>query len=91
MAQAIVIQYIAHAWMNVELTPEARTAYVDHVGLEVWADPAVDWNERAVERAADNIAWGLVGCETAMPRLGHLSTQHLADGFRILTGTDPLT
>lgn len=76
--------------MYATLDDAVRERFVDHVGLETWNDPMVPWDRRAVEHAADTIAWGLMDREMRMLAIGDPSREELVVGFRILTDTDPL-
>jgi hypothetical protein len=89
-SRSLVLHEFAHAWMDVTLDDTVRQQFTDHVGLEVWSDYAVPWDQRAIEHAADTIVWGLMDHEIAMWRIGNPTPDQLTTGFRILTGTDPL-
>ncbi len=89
-SRSLVLHELAHSWMDGTLEEPAPQRFMDHVGLEVWNDHAIDWDRRAVEHAADTIAWGLMDRETIMLRIGRPSADHLTTGFRMLTGVTPL-
>lgn len=85
-----ILHELAHAWMHAALDDSAEQRFIDHLGLEVWNDPLVAWDQRAGEHAAETIAWGLMDREMPMPRIGDPSPDELATNFGILTGIDPL-
>jgi hypothetical protein len=76
--------------MDATLDETDKREFTDHDGLEVWNDPMVAWKQRAIEHAADTIAWGLMDRDIPMYRIDRPSPDHLTTGFRILTGIDPL-
>lgn len=76
--------------MSTTLDEAVREEFGEHVGLETWNDPTVAWDRRAIEHAADTIAWGLMDREMRMLAIGDPTRDELVVGFRILTGTDPL-
>jgi hypothetical protein len=89
--QVLILHELAHAWMHLTLDERVEQRFRDHVGLDVWNDDSVPWEQRAVEHAADTIAWGLMDRELLLLRTtGRPSREDLAAGFRILTSTDPL-
>lgn len=91
-SRSLVLHELAHAWIDNTLDEDTKRRFSEHVGLETWNDKTVPWVERAVEHAADTIAWGLMDREILMSRLGIPSPtpDHLATGFGILAGTQPL-
>lgn len=87
--RAAVLHELAHAWMHATLDEDVERRFADHVRLEVWDDRTVAWDRRAVEHAAETISWGLMDREVRMLMIGNPDPEHLAAGFRILTGRDP--
>ena len=76
--------------MYATLDEAAQSRFVEHVGLDTWDDLTVPWHRRAIEHAADTIAWGLMDREMRVLAIGDPDRESLVVGFRILTGTDPL-
>ena len=88
--QRIVLHELAHAWAEVHLDEETRTRFMQLRSLPGWNITSDDWKVRGTEQAAEIIAWGL-GDGTATPPIsGNLEPSALADGFRLLTGSEPL-
>lgn len=87
---AVVLHEIAHAWLDTRLDAIDIERFLDHVGVEAWRDSTLPWDENGVEHAADTIAWGLMDRDIEMLRVGQPPADQLAQGFRILTGIDPL-
>ena len=87
---AVVLHEIAHAWLDAHLGVVDIERFLDHVGLDTWRDPELPWEQRGLEQAADTVAWGLMDRYIEMLRIGQPTTDELAEGFRILTGIDPL-
>jgi hypothetical protein len=88
-AQHTMLHELAHTWMARQLDGETREAYEERTALE-WADDDDPWERRALERAAEVIAWGLQ--ETPMPpRDLALNEDELAAEFWLLTGTPPMS
>lgn len=88
--QAVVLHELAHVWLT-ELDDSVRVEFTEHVGLAYWRNPTLGWADQAHEHAADAIAWGLMDRNIHMLRIDDPSPRHLSEGFRILTGTDPIT
>jgi hypothetical protein len=88
--RAVILHEFAHAWLDAQLDEVDRQRFLDHVGLDTWRDPNLPWDEKGVEHAADTIAWGLMDRDIVMLRIGQPTEEELTEGFRILTGTDPL-
>jgi hypothetical protein len=86
-AEHTMLHELAHTWMASHLDDETCDAYQERVGL-AWADEDDAWEERAIERAAEVIAWGLrEGAEP--PRGLALGERELGEEFRLLTGVPP--
>jgi hypothetical protein len=82
---------LAHPWLDGNVDEPIRNRFLDLVGLERWSDPDGPWARRGVERAANTIAFGLID-EPVILRLGFQGTCEQRDeGFRLLTGLDPIT
>ena len=87
MAEATTLHELAHTWMAQNLTEETRAAYEDLVSLS-WASPRDAWEDRAIERAAEVIAWGLLQ-RPSPPQEFAATRSELDREFRLLTGTPP--
>ncbi len=85
-----LLHELAHAWMYVTLDDDAEQRFTDHVGLEHWNNPDIAWDHRAIEHAAETIAWGLMDHDMRMLQIGYPSSEELIERFRILTDTEPL-
>jgi hypothetical protein len=86
-AQHTLLHEYAHAWMNEHLDETTRDEFLRFAGLARWNDPGDEWGERGMERAADAIAYGLLG----VPEYRATRCQQSLEGFRLLTERDPLT
>jgi hypothetical protein len=78
-----LLHELAHAWEHHTMTDTTRRAFLDHTGLQTWADPDTDWDERGTEAAAQAIAWGLLDTPVTNP---DRFTDELYL-FELLTGT----
>lgn len=88
--QRILLHELAHAWAEVELDDETRNAFLELRGLGGWNVTADEHKDRGTEQAAEIIAWGL-GESSPQPFItGETTPAALADGFRLLTGVEPL-
>ncbi len=89
--QRIVLHELAHAWAEVELDEETRNAFLELRTLGGWNVTADEHKDRGTEQAAEIIAWGL-GEGSPTPIIsGDIAPAALADGFRLLTGVEPLS
>ncbi len=87
---AVILHEFAHAWLDANIDSIDSERFLDHVELEAWRDRTLPWDQNGVEHAADTIAWGLMNRDIEMLRIGQPTADELAEGFRILTGIDPL-
>jgi hypothetical protein len=87
----LMLHELSHSWLVDHTDQVTRQAFLAHVGLDSWNDRGLRWGLRGVEWAAETLTWGLKGTGGIPLTLGSLSCESMADGFRILTGTDPLT
>jgi len=88
--QRIVLHELAHAWAEVHLDEELRTRFMQLRNLPGWNITSDDWKVRGTEQAAEIIAWGL-GDGTVLPMIsGDCDPSALADGFLLLTGSQPV-
>jgi hypothetical protein len=90
LARQLILHELAHAWMDRHVSDTGQQAFINHMGLEDWYRADLPWGLRGVEQAAQVIAWGLMDEPVATTRLGDLSCAHLAEAFRLMTGTMPL-
>lgn len=64
----VVLHELGHAWTMANLDELVKEELTETWGLASWNDPETQWRERASERAADSMAWGLledpVGCHS---------------------------
>ena len=73
---------LAHAWIDENLTAEAKADYVEHWGLASWNDKSDEWNDRGTEHAAFAIQQNLTA---APPRMTRTWTER-AEAYQMLTG-----
>lgn len=88
--QRIVLHELAHAWAEVQLDEETRARFMRLRNLPGWNVTSDDWKVRGTEQAAEIIAWGLGEGTTSPMITGDIDPAALADGFLLLTGTEPL-
>jgi hypothetical protein len=89
IAEHTMLHELVHTWMADHLDDETREAYEERVGLE-WAESDDPWEDRAVERAAEVIAWGLQEAPDH-PRGLVLTEDELVEEFTFLTGRPPMS
>ncbi len=89
-ARHVLLHEFAHAWMADNLDGEDEARFAEQVGLASWNDLDLPWDERAIERAAETIAWGLLDQPFAPIFIGRPSVAELTEGFRLLTGVEPI-
>lgn len=87
----LLLHEFGHAWLATSLTGTAQDAFVGHIGVDTWNDPSEPWEQRGMEWAADTLSWGLGGTLQPEFAVTDPGCDRLAEGFRILTGRDPLT
>lgn len=87
----LLLHEFAHPWLAERTDDAVRSEFLDLVELPRWWDRADPWEQRGVERAADAIAYGLMGDPVEIdPEFGATCEERIA-GFRVLTGVEPVT
>jgi hypothetical protein len=89
-AQQTVLHELAHVWERRWLDDDLRARYREATGSPTWLGAGDAWADRAGERAAEVLMWGLLGRPTSLPRVGDPPCARLVEEFRLLTGTDPI-
>ena len=87
----LLLHELGHAWLANHTDEGVRQEFMDAVGVENWNDKGEPWTDRGAEWAAETLAHGLQGIPSTSPSLGTPDCSVLAEGFRILTGAEPLT
>ena len=87
----LMLHELSHAWLVDHTDDSTREEFMDALGLQSWNDDDEGWANRGVEWAAETLTWGIKGVDVTPLTLGSPSCDLLAEGFRILTGTEPLT
>jgi hypothetical protein len=87
----LLLHEIGHAWLINHTDDVTRAAFLAELGLDNWNDKGRPWRERGVEWAAESLARGLKGAPSSSLALGRPDCGVLAEGYRILTGAEPLT
>lgn len=77
-----LLHELAHAWDHHTLTDGTRQRFLEHWGLEDWADPNDEWGDRGIEMAAHSIAWSLT---LTTPTTNPTMLQYVC-GYQLLTG-----
>jgi hypothetical protein len=89
-AQQTVLHELAHAWALTWLDAAARERYRDLTASPSWSGADDAWADRAGERAAEILMWGLSERPTRLARLGGPPCAQVAEEFRQLTGVEPI-
>ena len=78
----LALHELGHAWERFNLDDRQRAEFQRFTGLTTWRSTDVTWHDRAAERAADALAYGLLSV-----RLANVTyhTAELAE-FELLTG-----
>jgi hypothetical protein len=88
-AEVTMLHELAHTWMTQNLSEQDRADYEQLVFLR-WASSADPWEDRAIERAAAVIAWGLQASPSP-PQEFPLSEAQLVREYYFLTGRLPMS
>ena len=80
----IVLHELAHAWEHHSMDDTTRQAFMDRIGATVWNSAEIEHRTRAIERAADAIAWGLLDSTLTDKEANGLTEQ--LERFELLTG-----
>ena len=88
-ARRLALHELSHTWLATHVSPREREEYARAVGLR-WSAPQDPAERQAVERAAETVAWGLLGEPVPVPPLRGVDDATRAAEFRFLTGAEPL-
>ncbi len=88
--QHILLHELSHAWIAQNVTAPTRDDFTELVGLDTWADPDTAWADRALEHAAETMAWGLIDTPLSLHSIGNPDPADLPGRFQLLTGQPPL-
>jgi hypothetical protein len=89
--RVVLLHELAQVWLAQNADVGVEADYLRHARLRHWARAETPYQLRGVERACWNIAYGLMD-ELRDERPGSSETcTWYDDGFRLLTGVDPLT
>jgi hypothetical protein len=83
-----ILHELGHAYAH-KVDEESRRSFVGFMGLEVWDDDRVPWEEQGSEHAAETIAWALMDEEIVLTSIGDPDSQTLAVAFELLTSSAP--
>ena len=88
MSRRTVLHELAHAWLESNLTGEARARFLRARGLSTWNNGAVPWELRGTEQGAEIISWALhdQGTGILLPAIPDNAPDRLASAYRLLTG-----
>ena len=78
----LALHELGHAWDRFNLDDRQRAEFQRFTGLTTWRSTDVTWHDRAAERAADALAYGLLSVPLANVSY---HTAELAE-FELLTG-----
>lgn len=83
----VLLHEIAHAWVDQNVTDEAKAVFLTVRGLDNWADGSQDWEHRGTEHAAEVVIWGLQdGDYRPHFLIENASCDEMASAFETLTG-----
>jgi hypothetical protein len=89
-AQQTVLHELAHVWEQTWLDDARRERYRRVTASPSWMGVDEAWAERAGERAAEVLMWGLLDEPTPLVRLADPPCGQLVEEFRLLTGAEPI-
>lgn len=89
-ARFTLLHELGHVWTAQFLPEEGRQEFLLDRGVEAWRDPEGTWADQGSEHAAEILAWALMDEPVDVVRLPDAGCDRLAEGFRILTGREPL-
>jgi hypothetical protein len=83
----VMLHELAHVWLHNNLDEEAREAFLELRGLDIWQDAQAQWAEQGQEHAAEIMAWGLMDEEISMTSIGETDLSKLEEVFDALVST----
>ena len=88
--RVVLLHELAHVWLAQNADVGVEADYLRHARLRHWARAETPYQLRGVERACWDVAYGLMDEPRDDPPSAETCTWY-DDGFRLLTGVDPLT
>ncbi|HSK55659.1 MAG TPA: hypothetical protein VK908_10400 [Jiangellales bacterium] len=89
--RVVLLHELAHVWLAQNADAGVEVDYLRHARLKHWARAETPYQLRGVERACWDIAYGLMDEPRDEQPDGTEACGWYDDGFRLLTGVDPLT
>jgi hypothetical protein len=89
--RVVLLHELAHVWLAQNADAGVEGDYLRHARLRHWARAETPYQLRGVERACWDIAYGLMDEPRDDRPAGSETCGWYDDGFRLLTGVDPLT
>jgi len=89
--RVVLLHELAHVWLTQNGNTGVEADYLRHARLKHWARAETPYQLRGVERACWDIAYGLMDEPRDDPPDDAATCGWYDDGFRLLTGVDPLT
>jgi len=89
--RVVLLHELAHVWLAQNADVGVEADYLRHARLKHWARAETPYQLRGVERACWDIAHGLMDEPRDERPSGSETCEWYDDGFRLLTGVDPLT
>lgn len=86
----LLLHELAHAWEHATLDDDHRERFRLSRGAPTWGSGEHEWTDRAVEHAAEVVAWGLFDIRLEVKPIGGDSDAELRDAFVQLTGATPI-
>jgi hypothetical protein len=86
-----LLHELAHEWTDHALSGDRQQAFMTQRGVARWNDHDDDWLDRGTEHAAEIMVWALLDREAGFLNLYDASCSSMTEGFRTLTGTNPLS
>jgi hypothetical protein len=85
MTRRVLLHEMSHIWLDQDVSPSDRGAFLASRGLRTWNGSSEPWSERGYEQGAEILSWTL-GERILTPQIPKNGPEEIALAYELLTG-----